>query len=140
LFSDLIELQSGPDSELAPIRDFAAKAAEHAARIAGVLSTVRDPQTREINVEAMSCGITLAEWYVIEARRLHGAARMDPKLVRAQRLLGWLRRQAEAVVAFRDILRCGPIELRAKEPAEAALRTLVDHGLIVEVGARPRSY
>jgi hypothetical protein len=76
----------------------------------------------------------------LEALRLHGAARTDTKLVRAQRLLDWLKRQTGSPVLFRDLIRRGLNELRAKEPAEAAVNTLVDHGLIVEVGARPRSY
>jgi len=139
-FSDHIECQCGAEGELAPIRDFAAKAAEHAARIAGVLTIVEDPQARETSVDAIACGITLTEWYVMEALRLHASARTDPKLITAQRLLDWMRRQVEPVIAFRDILWCGPNELRRKNSAEATIQILVDHGLIIEVSPRPRAY
>jgi hypothetical protein len=63
-FSDDIERQCGPEGELAPIRDVAAKAGEHAARIAGVLAIVEDSQAHEIAEEPIACGITLAKWYL----------------------------------------------------------------------------
>ena len=113
-FSDRIELQCGAEGELNPIGDVAAKAAEQATRIAGVLTIINDPQAGEISGEVMVAGITLAEWYLREALRLHGAARTDPKLAQAQRLLRWLGRQTEFEVAFRDILRCAPREFRTK--------------------------
>jgi hypothetical protein len=44
LFSDHVESQCGPEGELTAIRDFAAKAAEHAVRIAGVVTIIEDPK------------------------------------------------------------------------------------------------
>jgi hypothetical protein len=140
VFSDQIESQCGPEGELIAIRDFTAKAAEHAARIAGVVTIIEDPQAGEISDEMMAHGITLTEWYIREALRLHGAARTDPKLLDAHRLLEWLKRQSGPVIRFRDILRGGPRELRAKGPAEVTIRTLADHGLITEVSNKPLAY
>jgi hypothetical protein len=140
LFGDHVERQCGLDGELAPVRDFAAKAAEHASRIAGVLSIIEDTQVQEIGSEAIACGIRLAEWYLVEALRLHGAIRADARLVRAQRLLDWIRRQAEPLVDLRTILRRGPMDLRTKDAAEPALNTLLAHGQILEVSNRPRTF
>ena len=53
-FHDHVETQCGADSPLALVRDFAAKAAEHAARIAGVLTIVEDLHAREIGRDAMA--------------------------------------------------------------------------------------
>jgi hypothetical protein len=139
-FSDEVESQCGPEGHLTAIRDIAAKAAENAARIAGVVTIIEDPQACEIKAEGMARGITLAKWYICEALRLHGAARIDPKLLDAHRLLEWLKRQTGPVVRFRDILRGGPRDLRAKSPAEGAIRTLVDHGLITEASKKPLAF
>jgi Protein of unknown function (DUF3987) len=52
-FHDHIEKQLGPGAPLAPIKGFAAKAAEHAARIAGVITIVEDLYAKEIGPLAM---------------------------------------------------------------------------------------
>jgi hypothetical protein len=139
-FSDNVESQCGPEGELSAVRDVAAKIAEQAVRIAGVLTIIEDPQACEISAETMINGITLAKWYLQEALRLHGAARTNPKLLRAQCLLDWMKRRSEPVIKFRDILRYGPGELRTKAPAAEAIQTLDEHGLIIEVRAKPLSY
>jgi hypothetical protein len=139
-FSDHLERQCGPDGELNPILDFASKAAEHAVRISGVQTIIADPQACEISAEAMSRGIELADWYVGEQLRLHAAARTNPKLLTAHRLLEWMGRQRSSTVAFRHILQCGPADLRTKAAARPALDTLCEHGQIVPVSEKPLAY
>jgi uncharacterized protein DUF3987 len=90
-FYDHIESQCGSGNSLASIGDFAAKAAEHAARIAGVITIVEDLHAKEIGLEAMQGAIDLVDWYVREADRLKAAGRTDPKLLRAAKLLEWLQ-------------------------------------------------
>ncbi|PVE25956.1 hypothetical protein DC522_01575 [Microvirga sp. KLBC 81] len=137
-FHDHIESQCGPGRDLRPIQDFAAKSAEHAARIAGVLTIVADRQATEIGTPAMHAALTLADWYVAEALRLQRAARTDPRLKVAQQLLDWLRERGEDVIDFREILRCGPAPVRTKNKAEEALAILKDHGWVVDISPRPR--
>ena len=55
-FYDHIERQCGPGKDLRPVQDFAAKIAEHAARIAGVLTIVDDFRATAIGVEAIAFG------------------------------------------------------------------------------------
>jgi hypothetical protein len=137
-FYNWIEERCGPQGDLHPIRDSAAKAAEHAARIAGVLTIVADERTAEIPTETMSAAVQLATWYVDEALRLQQACRTDPALLRAQALLDWLGSREEAEVKFSDVLRLGPAPTRTKKEAEAAVRTLMEHNLVEEVSERPR--
>lgn len=137
-FYDHVERQCGPGGDLRPIQDFAAKIAEHAARIAGVITIMEDRHAVEIGADAMRCALTLADWYVAEAVRLQQAARTDPKLLVAQRLLDWLRERDEDVIAFREIVRLGPSPVRTKNGAEAALATLLSHGWVAEASSRPR--
>ncbi len=140
-FADRIEGQCGSADGLKPIGDFAAKAAEHAARMAGVLTIVGDAHSSTIGREAMASAIRLADWYVAETSRLHQAGRRDPKLVTANTLLEWLRGQGGRPIRFReDVLQAGPSALRTKAAAEAALVTLADHGWVEEVSKRPRVF
>jgi hypothetical protein len=137
-FYDHIESQCGPGNPLASIGDFAAKAAEHAARIAGVVTIIEDLHAREIGKEAMRGAIELADWYVTEASRLQQAGRTDPRLLRAAKMLEWLKAQSNGEVAFRVILQSGPNALRTKKAADEALKVLIEHGWAVEVSSRPR--
>jgi hypothetical protein len=139
-FYDHVEEQCGPDQGLAPIRDFAAKAAEHAARIAGVLTIVADHGASEIDMDAMWPALALADWYVNEAARLQSAARTDAKLLRAQRLLEWMRERGGSVIGFREIVQFGPMATRTKAVADEAVLILVSHGWLVQTSSRPREF
>jgi hypothetical protein len=137
---DNIERQSGKGGELAIIGDFAAKAAEHAARIAGVLTIFERINAAAIADEAMEWGIKLIEWYLGEATRLAQASRTDARLLRAQALLDWLQARSEDTFQVRDALRLGPAALRTKAAAEEAVRILTEHYWIGEVSQRPRIF
>lgn len=139
-FYDHIERQCGPGNDLRPIQDFAAKIAEHAARIAGVLTIIDEHHASEISAHAMQSALALADWYVNEALRLQQAARTDPKLVVAQQLLEWLRERRQDVIGFREIVQFGPASARTKSGADEALAVLAAHGWVSEVSARPRKF
>lgn len=139
-FFDHIERQSGPVGDLAPIRDFAAKAAEHAARLAAVVAVVEKPTATEVGTEAMSCGIGLADWYLTESLRLARASRTDARLLRAKGLLDWLHERCAGEIEFREILRTGPNSVRTKAAAEEALSILNAHGWVRETSTRPRRF
>jgi hypothetical protein len=137
-FYDHVEGQCGAGNPLTSIGDFAAKAAEHVARIAGVITIVEDLHATEIGKEAMCGAIALVDWYVNEACRLHQAGRTDPSLLRAAALLEWLQVQPKDEIGFREILRLGPNAMRTKDVAEEALSILASHGWVVEISKRPR--
>ena len=120
------------------MQDFAAKVAEHAARIAGVLTIVDDYRAKEIGTDAMHAALTLADWYVNETVRLQRAARTDANLKRAQQVLEWMRERGEPVIDFRDVIRLGPSAVRTKAAADEALAVLAAHGWIADVSDRPR--
>jgi Protein of unknown function (DUF3987) len=138
-FYDLVEIQCGEGNDLAPIGDFAAKAAEHAARIAGVMTIFDDLHANEIGVVAMRNAVTIADWYVGETLRLAAAGRTDPHLMRAAGLLDWLKAQPGKKAGFREILQFGPNATRTKAAAEEALSILEAHGWIFNVSNKPRA-
>ncbi len=127
-------------AELSPIRDFASKAGEHAARVAGVLTIANDLHAEEIGVAAMENAVELMNWHVAEAERLHSASRTDAKLLRAGLLLDWLKQRPSDVCAFRDILQFGRGALRTKAAAEEAVSILKDHRWLFEASQRPRAF
>jgi hypothetical protein len=69
-FHDAAESRLGDDGELRPIRAFGAKMAEHAGRLAAVLTVYGNPDAMEVDAGAMACGITLAQHYAAEMVRL----------------------------------------------------------------------
>ena len=137
-FHDSIEAQVGPDGALRPIRDFAAKIAEHAARIAGVLTIVDNGAATTIEVDAMERAVALADFYVSEAVRLAQASRTDPRLIRAQALLDWIGDRRADTLAFRDMVQLGPSALRTKAAMEESVAILIAHGWLEEASPRPR--
>ncbi len=63
-----------PGGDLAHITGYASKAAEQAARIAGVLTLWRDLDARQVQPGDMGDAIALAQFYLAEASRLASAA------------------------------------------------------------------
>jgi hypothetical protein len=137
-FYNHVESQCGQYGELADTRDFAAKAAEHAARIAGVLTVVESLLDKEIGPKAMANAIRLAGWYVGEACRLLQAGCTDARLVRAKTLLDWLESRPDRKAGFREMLQFGPSATRTKAVADEAIKILLDHRLVAELSQRPR--
>jgi uncharacterized protein DUF3987/primase-like protein/DNA primase RepB-like protein len=128
-FADAIERQIAPDGALSPVRGLANKLPEHAARLAGVLALVSDPDTSEIPAEQMAAGITLAQHYVAEALRLFEASRVSDDLRLAQKLLTWLLGPwKEDLVSLPNIYREGPNSIRDKANAARLVAILEDHG------------
>lgn len=133
-FHDRIEAAMAPDGPLEGLRDVASKAAENAARIAGVLTIVEDADDSTIDAEDMAAACELMTWHITEALRLSGSIRQPPALRSAIKLLEWLRSRRAAEISLREIMRTGPNAVRAKAEAEAALSKLEEHGWIVRQG------
>lgn len=137
-FFNSVEEGSGKGEKFADIRDFASKAAEHAARIAGVLTIVQDVDAQTIARPTMDAAVTLVDWYMAEALRLTVGSTTDTRLTRAMDLLTWMKARGTSVVGFRDILRLGPSHARMKQSADEIVSILIDHGWLTEEAGRPR--
>lgn len=129
-FGNDIEAKLGPSGSLGPVRAFASKLADNAARIAGVLALMADPHTESIDAETLSSAILLANYYLAEALRLMAAGSIDPQLRRAEMLRIWLLDQPSDVIGLRQIYRYGPNLIRQADTARATMRVLVDHGWV----------
>ena len=131
---DAIEAAMAQDGALENLRDVGSKGAENAARIAGVLAIIENPEATTVEGDAMASGCELALWYVGEAQRLSDAYRQSPGLLNASRLLDWLQAKGKRETSVREIMQYGPSPVRQKPEAEAALAMLTDYGHLTRQG------
>ena len=131
-FADAIEAAQAPGGDLAHVTGYASKAAEQAARIAGVLTLWRDLDANAVQPGDMADAITLAQFYLAEASRLASAATISAEIDRAEALRRWLLESwPETEVLVRDVVQYGPNALRETPKARAALGILEKHGWLV---------
>lgn len=136
-FSDEVETKQIPGGEFAQITGAASKAAENAARIAGVLTLWGNLDATEVGPDEMAHGIKLAEFYLSEAARLADAANISPEIERAERLRQWLMDEwHEQEILTSDVVQRGPGRaLREAPAARAALELLERFGWLKRLDA-----
>lgn len=135
-FADEIELAQATGGELADITGIASKAAEQAARIAGVLTLWRNLEAETVEADEMINAIELARFYLSEASRLASAAIVSGEIDRAETLRRWiLENWQEPDLLVRDVQNGGPNQLRESPKAKAAIAILESHGWLVKLEA-----
>jgi hypothetical protein len=157
-FADGIEADQAPGGALAHVTGFASKAAEHAARLAAVLTLWPDLSAREVTPSAMASGIALARFYLGEAVRLLDATTVTPETARAEALRVWLLDtwpgraerlgRSPGAVTPKDVVQHGPNALRETAMARRLMEVLAGHGwlerlvegAIVDGAARKLAY
>lgn len=134
-FSDHVEAQQGPGGEYANITGYASKAAEQAARIAGVLTAWADLDAPEVSLAVMQDAITLAQFYLTEARRLSDAAVVSAEVDRAEKLRQWLLTSwKHPDLTPSEVVRHAPVRaLRESPAAKAAIAMLEKHGWLIRL-------
>ena len=136
-----VERDARPGGRFAGLTDVAGKAAEQAARIAGILAIVDQVDATEIDERTMRRGCDLARWYLAEALRLTRSAPEALEVTAGDALLEWLRASGQREVSGRDVQRFGPPILRKKQAVEDAIKSLVDNGDLVPVeGSRKKAW
>lgn len=135
-FADATEAAQAPGGDLAHIPGTASKAAEQAARIAGVLTLWHDLEARQVQPSDMADAIMLAKYYLSEASRLASAATVSAEIDKAENLRRWLLESWQhREVMVRDVVQMGPNALRETPKARAALGILEKHGWLVRLDA-----
>lgn len=128
-FGETVERAQAPGGEMEQARAFASKAAEQAARIAGVLTLWADLDAPAVTPEAMAWGRNLAQFYLGEARRLAEAGAVSAETAKAEALRKWLAETwPHDDVTPREIVRFGPNALRERAKLTAPLAALVNAG------------
>jgi hypothetical protein len=141
-YADYVELELPAGKSFEPVQALACKAAEHAARLAGILTLFDDIEAAEISAERLGAGIELANYYLGEALRLDAAGtgeqenEADDALTRARMLLRYLQTASvvqNGMVALVDIYQRGPTSLRTKQAAAQVMTILEEHGWVMRV-------
>ncbi len=136
-FSNEVEKKIGGGGDFEAIRGFANKAAEHAARLAAIITTIELKQVDggEFGSDAISSGIEIVRYHIAEALRLFEATQASNELIAAQKLLTWLQTSwDEELVSLRDIYQLGPNAIRNKATSSKLVDILVDHGWLIDAG------
>ena len=110
-FYDAVEGSQRPDGELAAARAFASKAAEHAARIAGIIEIASNSQALSISQGSIEGGARIAEFYLNEHVRLTGASLEAQRVRHLHDLWTWVRSQGSTVTTA-ALLQRSPYALR----------------------------
>jgi hypothetical protein len=130
-FYNQTERAQAPGGELEGARPFASKAAEHAARIAGVVALVEG--CNRIELSHMLGGIELAGFYLGEHLRLTGAGRTEQRNKQLRTLYEWMRGAGPTVLQA-TVLQKSPRlvrDLKAKG-INNLLAELVERGYVRE--------
>ena len=130
-FAREVEKAQAPGGHFEDARAFASKTAEHAARIAAVLSIYADPDATHVVGETMVGAIEIATFYANEAVRLADAAIVPPEVADAERMRKWLLGSwGEPCISAGVAAQRGPFKVTDR--ARKALKRLQAHGWLVE--------
>jgi hypothetical protein len=125
-FHDSVEKELGRLGEFSDVSDFAAKTAENAARLAGILWAFQYGATGEIDIKTMQAGAAIASWHLNEAKRILGATAVPQAVADAMLLIHWMQQTGRSEVSPRDILNKGVSRLRKKERRDVAAKLLLE--------------
>lgn len=129
-FHDTVELELPSGKALEACQAFASKAAEHAARIAGVMTAFAGEAS--VTARTMADAVTLAEYYLGEAARLADAATISKETVKLERLRKWLVESwDEAFISPAIAAQFGPF--RETSANKKLLGKLAEHGHVCPI-------
>lgn len=130
-FANDIEHECRPGGRFAPVKEFCAKAPEHASRLAATLALDANFEAKEVRSEFIDAGIELASWYAGEALRISGGADDEADLKDAQRLLDWMQTKERSVFSLVEIYQRANTAARSAAKARKLLDVLTEHGWVV---------
>jgi hypothetical protein len=143
-FHDEVEGAQRSNGPLHPVRAFASKMAEHAGRLAAVLTVFADPNALEVSGAATAGGIALAKHYAAELQRLQGTAGVSLDLNLATRLLEWWQARPDPRCHLALIYQRSLNAISDAATARRIVGILEDHGWVerlpagTELDGKPR--
>ncbi|MCR9150289.1 MAG: YfjI family protein [Rhodobacteraceae bacterium] len=149
-FHDQVEGILGPGKWASEISGFAAKAPEHACRIAALMTLFETPDADAIEPDTMLNACEIVEYHLLQYKHLCAAAKNDTIVSDAQKLLDWLVENAGPGSGFATdkILQTGPLATRNAKKLEQALGVLIEYdwvsklpeGTVIEGKKRRKAY
>ena len=135
-FGDAIEGQMGEGGYFHPVKGLAAKASDHAVRLASVMGLFENFNLVTIDKPLIARGIKLAQWYLDEALRLTEAEAYPVDLLNAEKVLAWVQASGATIFSLPCIYMRGPNAVRTKDAARKAISILVEHRCVERADGR----
>lgn len=133
-FETKVESAQAKGQKYELIKGWASKACEQALRLAGIFTVIENAENeREIGIQTMIRGVTLAQFYVNEYRRLVASAIAQPEITKAQALLSWILEKRGPQIYRADIIQNGPSGYRSVSEVRPILDTLEKYGQIESI-------
>ena len=130
-FAREVEKAQAPDGPFEDAHAFASKAAEHAARLAAVLTIYANPDAPEVTDETMAGATEIANFYANEAARLAQAAVVPVEVKDAEKMRVWLlKKWSEPCISAAIAAQHGPFSITDR--ARKAMQRLQAHGWLIE--------
>ena len=149
-FHDDIEPELARGKWAADISSFAAKAPEHACRLAALMTLYEDRNATVISQDTMARACEIVKYHLQQFKYLCVAGTNEEAVGHAQKLLDWLIKNLTPGSGFATdmILQNGPVRTRNRLTMDQALAILVQHewvaklpeGTVVDGKARRRAY
>lgn len=134
-YHDNIEKTLGRGGELHEIKATAAKSAENALRIAGVMAVTEG--LASVTEEIVERATTLSRWYLHEALRIAYPVKIETQQLQAQQLLDWLSAKSWGSFNARKLQREGPSFIRKScKHRDHILAVLVEHRWLATADGR----
>ena len=129
---DRIEAELGAGGAYREVRDVAAKAPEHVARLAALFHVLEHGPIGTVGVGHILGAEEVVGWHLHEARRLLAELDMPPALATAIRLDNWLLDEARTTrdtrIPTTRVYQYGPACVRDSRDLKASLSTLTERG------------
>lgn len=129
-FHDGVERELGGFGELSNLKDAASKAAENAARLAGLFHLYERGPNGRISADHFAAAARIVTWHLSEARRFLGGMALPKSVANALKLEAWLvaacRARGEDGITAREVMNRGPNPVRRKADLQAALHELTE--------------
>jgi hypothetical protein len=133
-FADAVEEAQIKGGQLEAIQPFASKAAEHAARIAGVMTIFADINACEVSADTMGDAVKLTRFYIHEALRITNGAVISRETRQAEELRIWLNEKwPEPYISVVEVVQSGPGAMRETKKARRILQYLERFGHLMPV-------
>ena len=128
------------------IKDFAAKAAEHVARMAAIFELM-STDDKEISEDSVERAIKVVTWYLCHFDSLFGSTLLQNEIIKnSEILLNWLKEKSlkftgNLYFAFtrRNIMQYGPKALRCGEKLDVSVECLINAKLIFYPSQSPNT-
>lgn len=127
------QIEKAIAGQLGSVRGLASKAAEHIARIAGVITLIADPAASLVTEDAVSQASILMEFYLGEALRLSEVQPQHEQADLAMVLLNWLVARGKRHVTLAELAQYGPAKLRKAKTLRTLMDVLAEHYLVRRV-------